>query len=42
MVFSLMPVGGFRYVFGASNIELGKDALYKLLYNYYGNLFTSR
>ena len=37
LVFSLMPVGGFRYVFGASIIALGKDALYKLLYNYYGN-----
>ena len=32
-----MPVGGFRYVFGASIIALGKDDLYKLLYNYYGN-----
>ena len=39
MVFTvqLIPIGGFRYVYGASNIALGKDALFKLLYNYYGN-----
>ena len=37
-----MPVGGFRYVFGVSIIALGKDALYKLFYNYYGNPFPPR
>ena len=44
MVFTvqLIPIGGFRYVFGASIIALGKDALYKLLYNYYGNPFPPR